>query len=227
MDDLDTTLWILRAVPPPWLWLALLFVPFAVYLAARWRGYRDQVIDPQLGFKVALSFFALVALQVLLAGTTTFMYAIISTSEHKGDIYRLALGLIVPAGIVLGVHIALLVRTNQAQFSAVRRMFVGINLLVTGVLGFGALVFACEALFNGAKWHEVGRIGGSGVIVYGSAWAVLGVQMSRLAGAPTAPVTAMLPPPAAMPSGGGGPNKPDGGLPSLGKGAFPPIDRQS
>jgi hypothetical protein len=223
MDDLDTALWILRVVPPPWLWLAILVVPLAAYVAARARASRDQIVDPQLGLKVALSFFALVALQVLLAGTAMFMYAILSTSDQKSDIYKVALGLIVPAGIVLGVHLALLVRTtNQVQFPMVRRLFAGTNVLITGLLGFGALVLACEAAFNGHKWSGAGRIGGSGVIVYGSAWAVLVVKLFRMVDATPAPPSAPQASAAAT-SGGEGSHKPGSGLPPLGKGAFPPI----
>jgi hypothetical protein len=223
MDDLDSSLWLMRFLAVPWLLFPTLGIPLVVYLVARWRAYRDHDVDPELGLKVALSYFAFIALQVLLLGTTTFLYAMLSTSEHNGDTYRVALGMMVPACIVLGVHLAVLARrTNQARFPAVRRIFTGANLVLTGILGFTALVLASEALFNRHGMRDAGRIGGSGVIVYGSAWAVLAVQLARLTGRP-APPAAVSSPMTAVP-GSAGTAVPEPGLPPLGKGAFPPIE---
>jgi len=230
MDDVETSLVLFQLAPMTYAALGMLVIPFVLYVIARWRSHRDQIVDPQLGIKVALSFFAVSAFQLVLAGVTIFLYAVISgsSSDAKSALYRFGIGLIVPAGIVLGAHLALLARTNQSQFPSVRRLFAGYNLLVTGVFGFIALVAAFESLFKRGSSHEVGRIAGAAVLVYGSAWAAVGVQFSRLvldrftaAGPP-----ASMNPPSGPPSPNA-PTKPETtGLPSLGAGAFPPIGQK-
>jgi hypothetical protein len=226
MEDLGTSLVLVLLTPVIYVAFGMLVIPFVLYVMARWRAQREQIVDPQLGVKVALWFFAVTAFHVLLAGATIFGYAVISSvsSDAKGTLYRLGLGLIVPSGVVLAVHLGLLARTNQAQFPAVRRLFTGYNLLVTGVFGFLALVVACVALFQRGSTHDLGRIAGAGVLVYGSAWAALGVQLSRLVLDQEAGPPPTMPPPA-PPGSPSGPTKPEAtGLPSLGQGAFPPIE---
>src|SRR5438105_11886554 len=93
--------------------LAGLLLPVLIYALARWRANRDAVPDPQLGLKVALGFFAMVGVLLALLGTTLLVYAMLSNAEEKGAKYRDAIGLILPALIVYGVHAALLKRTNQ------------------------------------------------------------------------------------------------------------------
>lgn len=226
MDDLETSLVLLQVAPVTYALLIALVIPFVLYIIARWRGYRDQIVDPQLGLKVALSFFAVTAFQLVLAGVTIFGYAIVSSGSHdsKSMLYRLGLGLIVPAGAVLGAHVIMLARTNQDRFPAVRRLFGGYNLLVTGVLGFAAFVLACEALFKHGSSHELGRLGAAAVVVYGTAWVLVGLHFSRIvlgSSGDDVPPAELRPatPPAVPPA----PAQP--GLPSLGQGAFPPIDK--
>lgn len=204
------------------------FAPIVIYIIARWRAHRDPVPDPQLGLKFATYYFATIGLHLALAGSTLLVYTMIRPAgdEPKGEMYRAAFGFIVPAGIVLGAHVALLLRTNDAQFPGVRRLFVGLNLLICGVVGFGALVIGMQALFMKGSTHGMGHFGGASIVVYCTAWGLLAWRFDTMvigrsnfmAGGPPGNI---VPPPAPMPptqAAGGG------GLPSLGGGSFPPID---
>ena len=225
MDDLETSLVLIQLAPMTYALLGVLVIPFVMYVVARWRTHRDQVVDPQLGIKVALNFFAVTAFQAVLAGLTVFFYAMITSasSDAKGALYRTALGIVVPAGVVLAAHVVLLARTNQAQFPTVRRMCAGYNLLVTGLLGFASFVLACEALFKRGSSHELGRVAGAGVLVYGSAWVGVGVHFAKSV---LATYSAGGPPPTMSPPSSERPRPPEKtepALPALGT-AYPPID---
>jgi hypothetical protein len=240
MDDFDSGFFVLRALAGPMMAIVTMlvtvtiFVPIVLYVIARWRASRDPEVDRHLGIKVALHYFAISAFQLGLAGLTLLVWGMISSapSEAKSIVYRIAFGMIVPAALVQAAHLSLLRRTNDAQVTSVRRLFGGYNLIVTGLLGFIALVLAFQALFAKGSSGEMGRVAGAMVLTYGTSWAVLGWRFGQAVlggggGASAAPpaVTTTTPvtsspvatPSAATPSGGGG-------LPSLGGGAFPPIE---
>ena len=131
-------------------------------------------------------------------------------------------------------HRSLLRRTNDAQATSVRRLFGGYNLVVIGLIGFIALVFAFEALFQKGNSGEAGRISGAMVLVYGTAWSVVGWRYGRLvlgtdASSAQPPAASASPPPAATSSTATPAASASGGsgLPSLGGGAFPPIEPKS
>jgi len=217
---------LLRAFAPSFVITSLvgLLLPFLVYAVARWRAHREPVVDAQLGLKVALGFFALAAFQLALLGATLIVYTVLSNGEDKGEMYRTAFGLLVPAAIVLGVHVAVLGRTNQAQFPSVRRLYLGFNLCITGAVGLIALVLAFEALFKRGSAGETGRIAGAMTLVYGGAWAALGWQFGRsvLGGyappsGPPAHVVLSSQPPASQ-------SQPT--LPKLGGGSYPPVEKK-
>lgn len=203
--------------------LLALVIPFIVYVIARWRANREQRVDSQLGIKVALGYFAVLGLQLALMGLTMLFYGFLSTmpSDEKGEIYRTAFGLIVPAMIVLAVHIGLLGRTNQDDFPGVRRLMLGFNLVLTGTFGFIALVMAFIALFGKGNAGELGRISGAMVLVYGSAWAAVGVQFGRIVLGGYEPPDEPQAPHAPAPAVPSGPT-----LPPLGGGNYPPVDQK-
>src|SRR5215213_8452748 len=95
----------------------VLLGPLVLYAIARWRMPKDAA-DSQLGLKFALHYFATLSFHVTLAGTTLLVYTMIrpggEDAEPKGQLYRLAFGFLVPGAIVLGAHVALLRRTNDA-----------------------------------------------------------------------------------------------------------------
>lgn len=197
-----------------------LLLPFVLYVVARWRAQREPVVDPQLGIKVALGYFMVTALQILLAGAAVVLYAIISSEQDKGSIYRAGFGLLVPGALVYIAHVKLLEMTNQDAFPAVKRMLAGYNLLLTGLIGMSALVAAFQALFQKGSSHGFGRAAAAGVLVYGSAWVITGWRFARIVlgdrgGPPDSIVPPAQVPPAAPPA--------QPGLPPLGGGSFPPI----
>ena len=202
--------------------LLLCFVlvgPLLIYPLARWRLARG-LDDPHLGIKVALGYFGMLAFQLALLGMTSIVFALLSKapSEDRGDIYRLGFGFLLPGLILWAAHVVMLTRTNQEQFPAVRRLFLGYNLVLTGLFGLVAFVMACQALFSRGSSGDFGRLGTAALLVYGSAWCACGVRFGRIVfgAAPVVPHEVVMQPAPVQQSG---PT-----LPALGGGAFPPID---
>jgi hypothetical protein len=166
-------------VGPLLVWL-LLFGPLVIYPIARWKAQRDTYVDTQIGLKVAVHHFRMIALQLLLLGGTLLMFALISKSAGKSSIYRAAFGFLVPGAIVFVAHGALVGRTNDVHFPSVRRLFLGYNLLVTGLIGFIALVIGCQMLFAKGSAGDEGRLALAGVFVYGGAWAASAALFARV-----------------------------------------------
>jgi hypothetical protein len=214
-----------------------LFGPMVLYLIARWRAHRGPVVDPQLGLKFALHWFATSAFHLALMGGVMLIFTIIGPgpSAAKGAEYRMAFAMLVPAGLVLGVHLMLLRRTNDLEMTGVRRLFLGYNLIVTGLVGFVALVFGFQILFAKESLKPLGHLAGSAILVYGGAWVGLGWRFGQLVlgdsggfgGVPdeVVPPSHHQPPPPASSAGGGGGGGGGPGLPPLGGGSYPPIGR--
>jgi hypothetical protein len=160
---------------------SLLF-PLILYVVARWRDHRAPVADHQLGLKFALHFFRVQSYQLLLFGTAMLLYSMLS-KELKGDmrefVYRPAFGFLVPAGGVCGVGTAMLGRTNNDSHPSVGRLFTGYNLMVSGFIGFAALIWGFQALFQKGSSGEMGRIAWTGILVYTTAWVVQGAIFGR------------------------------------------------
>ena len=148
-----------------------LFGPLVLYAIARWRANRAGVSDPHLGLKFALHWFATTAFHLALAAGAGLIFAMISPGSGKGDLYRVVFAMLVPAGLILGVHMMLLKRTNDDEVPGVRRLFLGYNLFVTGLIGFISLVMGFQILFAKGSAAPVGHMVGSLVLVYCTAWA--------------------------------------------------------
>jgi hypothetical protein len=213
-------------VGPLLIWLVVIG-PLLIYPVARWKGNRDAIVDPQLGLKVALHYFALIAFQLLLFAATIIIYTLFSKAEGKGEMYRVGFGFLIPAGAVLAAHLVFLQRTNQDHHPSVRRLYLGYNVLVTGLLGFAALLVAFQVFFKKGSAGDGGRLAIAAVLVYVGAWVACGVQWVRLVlgappdrGATFAPTSHAAPPtqPATQQSGPS--------LPSLSAGTYPPIDQK-
>jgi hypothetical protein len=229
-DDMDSSMFVMRALAGPMtvviaaMATMTVFTPIVLYVIARWRAHRDPWVDKQLGLKFALHYFAITAFQLALGAGTMLVWALMSDapSDFKGAFYRTAFGLLAPAGIVLAVHISMLKRTNDDQLDGVRRLFLGYNLIVTGLLGFVALIIAFQALFAKGSSGELGRLAGAMILVYGTSWALLGYKFGRIVVGGAAngggPLAGVVTPPVTSSAAAGG------GLPSLGGGAYPPID---
>jgi hypothetical protein len=210
-------------VLPIMVWF-LVIGPFILYPLARWKTHREPYPDPQLGLKVALHYFRMIAFQLLLLGALIVLWTVIrKTSDSRGDFYRAGFGLLVPAALVYGGHVMLLMRTNEHAHGTVRRLFLGYNLLLTGLLGLVALVLAFQALFAKGSSGDEGRLFFAGLVVYVGAWVGCGWQFmtlvgADLGGAASGPPQSMMPPPPQSAAGGAP------GLPPLG-GGFPPVNQ--
>lgn len=228
-------LFLLRAVAPmvvvvTFVLTILVAAPLVLYVLARWRAARDTTPDTQLGLKFALHYFAMSAFQLALAGGALLIYMLVSpgTADKGSGGYRVAMGLLIPAAIVLAAHVGLLRRTNDDAFPGVRRLFWGYNLLVTGIVAFFALVLGFQALFAKGSTFGMGHMAGSMVVVYGSAWAIVGFKFGQLvlggpaAGSGGGTQIESSAAPSSVPTP---PAQPQSGLPSLGGGSFPPIDQ--
>jgi hypothetical protein len=214
----------MMVVGPLLLWM-LISGPFVLYPIARWRAHRDAVVDPQLGLKTALEYFRMLAFQLGLLGCAIILFAMFSKmpGEDKGDAYRVGFGLFVPTAILFAAHVAMLAKTNQLQFAGPRRLFGGYNLVITGLCGMTAFILVFQALFAKGSTGDFGRFAGASLVVYGGAWAACGIRFFRLVegdrpAPPQAPVREAAAPPAPT-------SPPTPGLPSLGGGSFPPIER--
>lgn len=198
----------------------LIVVPMVLYVLARWRAARDATPDSQIGIKFALHYFASIGLQLALLGAAMLLYTIISPgSGGKGEGYRAAFAMLIPAGLVLGAHLAVLPRTNDFEYPNVRRLFAGYNLLVIGLVGVIALVIGFQALF--AKGNTgIGHAAASATMIYCTAWGLLGWRFARMSLGEPPPAT--MEPPVAISQT---PVPGASGLPVLGGGSFPPIDR--
>lgn len=235
-SDLSSSMMLFRILPAATAVVSILvtltlFGPMVLYVLARWRAHRAPAADPHLGLKFALHWFATSAFHLALVGAAILIFTIIGPgpSSAKGDMFRAAFAMLVPAGIVLGVHLMLLRRTNDDEVPGVRRLFLGYNMIITGLVGFIALVMGFQLLFAKGSTHGMGHMAGSALLVYVGAWAALGFRFGQLvlgdvggSGAypeVVPPGRSPQPPPPASAAGGGA------GLPPLGGGAYPPIDR--
>lgn len=156
--------------------------PILLYVFARWRDHNAPVPDQQLGLKFALHFFRVQSYQMLLFGTAMLLFAMLS-KELKGDmreyVWRPAMAILVPSGAVFGVTTALLGRTNNVNHPGVGRLFGGYNLMVSGLVGFAALLAGFQAMFMKGSSGELGRIAWTGILVYTTAWIVQGAVFGR------------------------------------------------
>lgn len=216
----------MMVIVPMLLWL-LVIGPLLIYPLARWKANREQIVDNQLGIKVALHYFRMVSFQLLLLGATLLIWTVISKGSDKGDQYRAAFGMLMPGGIVFALHSVFVAKTNDVHYPGVRRLFLGYNLLVTGIIGFIALVLAFQALLAKGSTGDAGRVFFASTLVYCGAWAACGLQFGKLVlgdfgsvGGPPGNIIAPPPPPAPGATPPGNP----AGLPPLSQGSFPPIE---
>jgi len=122
--------------------------PF-VYVLLRWRQAREgEPADPQLGLKVALHYFATIGLHVVLMALVAVLYSfLIDSSRASEEMLRVGAGLLIGGGIILGAHQTLLRSlTDSAARPNVARVFAGLNLVLCGLIGMGALLGASVML---------------------------------------------------------------------------------
>jgi hypothetical protein len=159
----------------------LTWLPVILYVIARWRTYREGLTDAQLGLKVALSFFKIISYQLSLAGLFLLVYALMSDApdDMQEKVLRTAGGLLVPGMLIYGVHFYAYNQTNHREVPTVDRLFAGVNLLQTGIIGMVSVVAAFYMLFQKNIADESERLVWSGVMVYVLAWLVQGLLFAR------------------------------------------------
>lgn len=182
-------------------------IPILIYVLARWRHKNEHgdTQDPQLGLKVAVHLFRVLAFQLVLLGTFLFLFGVFM----KGDsdpVIRLGIGVLLPAAMLYGGHWLVAARTNDALFPNVRRMFDGWNLIQTGIPGMFSLVALFVVLVGDFAGYrgDLLRVVVPYLLTYCGAWLVLGFLWLRNAGivsGPPRPGAGTVPPPGA---GGGG-----------------------
>ncbi len=172
--------------------MLMTWLPVILYVVARWRTYREGLNDTQLGLKVALSFFKIIAYQLSLAGLFLLVYALMSDApdDAQEKVLRTAGGLLVPGMLIYGFHFYAYNQTNHREVPTVDRLFAGVNLLQTGVIGMIATVSGFYLLFQKNIADETERLVWSGVLVYVLAWLVQGLLFARTSTIPPPPVKA-------------------------------------
>ena len=156
-------------------------MPVLLYVVARWRTQRENHPDPQLGLKVALSFFRVLAYQIVLFGLYLLVWALMSDLDEstQEQLVRTGAGLLVPAVLILLAHVSACGHTNQDERPIVSRLFGGLNLLLTGVVGFAVLMAALFLIFQKGVDREILHAVWAAVIVYDLAWAAQAFLLSR------------------------------------------------
>lgn len=160
-----------------------------IYVLARWRTQHEVTgADKHLGIKTLAGYFKVMSFQVLLAGAFLFLYSMFTKAgfdvvddefakkaveETREQLLRVAAGLMVPGGVLLLAHMALERATNASTHPIVPRLFAGWNLLLTGGIGFWALIFVSVLFFQEAPEKEAVRLGWAFLLVYVGAWIAL------------------------------------------------------
>ena len=170
----------------------LVWLPVVLYIIGRWRTYREGTNDTQLGLKVALSFFKVISYQLSLAGLFLLVYALMSDApdDTQERILRTAGGLLVPGMLIYGVHFYAYNQTNHREIPTIDRLFAGVNLLQTGIIGMISVVAGFYLLFQKNIADETERLVWSGVLVYVLAWLVQGLLFARSSTIPPSAVKA-------------------------------------
>ena len=141
------------------LYLATAFVP--AYFAMRWRESKlDDGRDDQLALKSFLYLFQVATLQVVLLGVYTlldYLVALVSSGGPTTKEMLGSLGGLVAAGAVFIVMEFVLAQTNAKEKWYPQKVFYGINMFLTLMLGISGFVGFFVALLSwksGAAFHE-------------------------------------------------------------------------
>ncbi len=152
-----------------------------LYVVGRWRQNRAATSDPQFGMKFVLHLFRFHGYQLMLLGGFLLLFSVLYKGEsgERSPIWRMALGFVTSGGIVFGAHQLFLGKTNQAAFPLVGRMYGGLSLVVTGLIGMIGLVGGIQTLFAKGPMGNDGRMLWSLVFTYGTAWVGQGAIFAR------------------------------------------------
>jgi hypothetical protein len=147
-----------------------------IYLIVRWRQERSGVSDPQLGWKVVMYFFLWNAIQLAVLGLALIVYSFLDDVDGAR---RTGLALILSGAIIGGAHAAGVLTSNHRAFPNVGRMFSGLHLVIFGIVGSVAIVVMTVNVLQVESNTEIGKIAGTGLVVYVVAWAVCALLHRR------------------------------------------------
>lgn len=131
----------------------MLLVFLVTYVVLRWRGLKDEDPDPQLGIKAAINFLQFILLVSALLGFSlifTALFAKIGKSGGK-DLWKWGLGMLWGSAVLFaGFEAYYRMLTNQADFPEVRRSFLGLTLVIMGLVAVFSFLLFWMGLFD--KW---------------------------------------------------------------------------
>ncbi len=141
-----------QVMMPVFFTLLLLF--FVTYAMLRWRAIKNEDPDPQLGIKAAINFLQFILLLCALLGFSlifTALFAKIGKSGGK-DFWKWGLGMLWGSAVLFaGFEAYYRIFTNQAEYMEVRRTYLGLTLVITGLIGCFAFLLFWMGLFD--KWQ--------------------------------------------------------------------------
>lgn len=131
---------------------ALLFLSVAplfpfLYLVLRWRA--GAVREPGTGTYGALLYFCTTSFLIALAGAANLTYGAFSTTPVNEELNRLSWGMLAGSLLFLALNGGLLLRFRTGhEFPEARRVFLGFLTILSGLVGFAALVMLCVTAFE-------------------------------------------------------------------------------
>lgn len=155
------------------------------YIVLRSRDGRQEVQDPQLGLKTALHLIGSIGIVIGITGFTFVVTEILmrdstSSTTWFTPLIRAGLGMILSGLIITaGNWWFLLMRTNDRQWPAVRRTFVGSRLVIHGIVICITLTGTLVALFLDDAPEEIAKVFGGSLLVWFASWAVHFALMIR------------------------------------------------
>jgi hypothetical protein len=136
------------------MFFTLLLVFVVVYVVLRWRTAGDEDADPQLGIKAAINFLQFVLVIFALLGFSlifTALFAKIGKSDGT-DLWKWGLGMLWGSGVLFaGFEAYHRMFTNQAEYQEVRRSFMGLTLVLMGLISVFSFLLFWMGLFD--KWQ--------------------------------------------------------------------------
>ncbi len=136
------------------LFFTLLLLFFVTYVVLRWRAAKEEEEDPQLGIKAAVSFLQLILVICVALGLAlifTALFSKIGKSSGK-DLWKWGLGMMWGSGLLgAGLEVYNRMFTNQEQFPQVRRTFMGICLVIVGLVATFSFLLFWIGLFDNWK----------------------------------------------------------------------------
>jgi hypothetical protein len=150
------------------MYLTFSIIPL-VFILIKWRMDHDKnTKDPQVGLKVILYYFKIMALQVLLVDAAITVHGIIMGNIFES--FSVQLAFLVVGGFIYGIHAVLIIFfTNRSGHPGVARYFTAYNIFISGIASMASCVMSIVFLAenNLDSFHITAAI----ALVYTITWA--------------------------------------------------------